>query len=90
MATSPATCSPTMQADVWRTTAASVTDWSRVVAVRVGLMMVSADNAANTDVTTATPPFLGASYTPASGASTTRVRKEFSTTVVLRNRIAPR
>ncbi|HQX61513.1 MAG TPA: PilW family protein, partial [Burkholderiaceae bacterium] len=82
--------SPTMQADVWRTTAASVVNWPRVVAVRVGLMMVSEDNAANRDVVTADPPLLGASYAGPAGRSATRLRKEFSTTVVLRNRIAPR
>ena len=80
----------TMQADVWRTTAASVVNWPRVVAVRVGLMMVSEDNAANRDVVTADPPLLGASYAGPAGRSATRLRKEFSTTVVLRNRIAPR
>ena len=84
------TGAPTMRADVWRTTAATVVDWSRVVAVRVGLMMVSEDNAANRDVTTAVPTLLGQAYTPPAGASTTRLRKEFSTTVVLRNRVAAR
>jgi len=81
---------PTMQADVWRTTAATVTDWSRVVAVRIGLMMVSADNNANPDAATGAVTLLGQAYTPPVGASTTRLRKEFSTTVVLRNRVAPR
>lgn len=90
LASAGATCVPTMQTDVWRTTASAVTDWSRVVAVRIGLMMVSADNSANPDVTTVTPSLLGASYTVPTGASSTRLRKEFSTTVVLRNRILPR
>ena len=85
-----ATCTPTLRADVWRTTAASVTDWSRVVGVRIGLMMVGADPGALGDVTTATPPMLGASYTLPTGASASRIRKEFSTTVLLRNRISPR
>ena len=85
-----ATCAATMQADTWRTTAAAVTDWSRVVAVRVGLMMVSADNAANPDVVTSIPNLLGLPYVPPVGASTTRLRKEFSTTVVVRNRVAAR
>ena len=84
------TGAPTMHADIWRTTAAAVTDWSRVVAVRVGLMMVSEDNTANRDVTTAVPTLLGQAYTPPAGASMTRLRKEFSTTVVLRNRVAAR
>lgn len=90
ISTGGAICVPTMQADVWRTTAATVTDWSKVVAVRIGLMMVSDDNTANRDVATAVPPLLGASYSLPAGASTTRLRKEFSTTVVLRNRVAPR
>ncbi len=82
---------PSMQADVWRTTAATVTDWSRVVAVRVGLMMVSDDNAANLDVVSAAPTLLGEAYDmTVAGRSATRLRKEFSTTVVLRNRVAPR
>ena len=89
IATGGATCAPTFQADVWRTTAAAVTDWSRVVAVRAGLMMLSADSAANPDIAS-TPTLLGQSYTLPTGASTTRLRKEFSTTVVLRNRVAPR
>ena len=81
---------PTKQADVWRTTAAAVVNWDRVVAVRIGLMMVSEDNAANLDVIAPTPTLLGQSYTLPSGASTTRLRKEFSTTVVLRNRVNAR
>ena len=88
------------KADVWRTSAASVTDWSRVVAVRVGLMMVSADDSANRDVLSIAPcssavpancpTLLGQIYTPPAGASSSRLRKEFSTTVVLRNRVAAR
>lgn len=81
---------PTLQADQWRTTAASVVDWSRVVAVRVGLMMVSADDNANPGVTLATPTLLGQTYSLPTGASANRLRKEFSTTVVLRNSVAAR
>lgn len=84
------TTGPTMQADVWRTTAAAVVNWDRVVAVRVGLMMVSSDARANPDIPSAAPTLLGAAYAVPAGASTTRLRKEFSTTVVLRNRVAPR
>ncbi len=73
----------------WRTTAASVTDWSRVVAVRVGLMMVSGQTDSNADVVPTSTTLLGASYTiPTSNSA--RVRNEFSTTIVLRNRVAPR
>lgn len=81
---------PSLVPDVWRTTAASVTDWSRVVAVRVGLMMVSGEDNVNPGVTMNTPTILGATYSLPTGASANRQRKEFSTTVVLRNRIAAR
>lgn len=81
---------PTLVADVWRTSAGAVTDWSRVVAVRVGLMMVSSEDNANPEVTLTTPKLLGQTYTVPTGASANRLRKEFSTTVVLRNRVAAR
>lgn len=81
---------PTLAADVWRTSAGAVTDWSRVVAVRVGLMMVSGDDHANPDVTLTAPTLLGQTYTVPAGASSARLRKEYSTTVVLRNRVAAR
>lgn len=81
---------PTLVADVWHTSAGSVGDWSRVVAVRVGLMMVSADDHANPDVNMTTLTLLGQDYTPPGGASAKRLRKEYSTTVVLRNSVAAR
>ena len=81
---------PTLVADQWRTTAATVTDWSRVVAVRVGLMMVSAEDNASRDITLTTPTLLGQTYTKPTGASANRLRKEFSTTVVIRNSVAAR
>jgi type IV pilus assembly protein PilW len=80
----------TLQADNWRTTAGAVTDWANVVAVRIGLMMVSSEDNANPEVTLTTPNLLGAAYTLPSGASANRLRKEFSSTVVLRNRVAAR
>ncbi len=90
IATGGATCAPSFQADTWRTTAAAVTDWSRVVAVRIGLMMVSADEAVNSDIAAPTLTLLGAAYTVPGDAVGNRVRKEFSTTVVLRNRVPAR
>ena len=85
-----ATGAPTLLPDVWRTSAATVVDWSRVVAVRIGLMMVSSEDNANPEVTLTVPTLLGQTYTAPAGASVRRVRKEFSTTVVLRNRVAAR
>lgn len=84
------TGAPTLVADVWRTSAATVTDWSRVVAVRIGLMMVSSEDNANPEVTLTVPTLLGQTYTAPTGASANRLRKEFSTTVVMRNRVAAR
>ncbi|HAL40332.1 MAG TPA: hypothetical protein DCP03_20430 [Polaromonas sp.] len=81
---------PTLVADVWRTSAATVTDWSRVVSVRIGLMMVSSEDNANPEVTLTVPTLLGQTYTAPTGASANRLRKEFSTTVVMRNRVAAR
>ena len=81
---------PTLVADVWRTSAATVTDWSRVVAIRIGLMMVSSEDNANPEVTLTLPALLGQTYTKPTGASANRLRKEFSTTVVMRNRVAAR
>jgi type IV pilus assembly protein PilW len=75
--------------DTWRTDAASVADWSRVVAVRIGLMMVSSQDYANPGVAQPTPTLLGDTYSVPTGASN-RIRKEFSTTVVLRNRVTAR
>lgn len=85
-----ANCEPNLTADVWRTTAAAVTDWSHVVAVRVGLMMVTSEDNANPEVTLAVPKLLGQNYFSPTGSSANRLRKEFSTTVVIRNRVAAR
>lgn len=82
--------------DVWRTCAAGpatldcdpVSDWSRIVAVRIGLMMVSAeDNVNSGGVELNVPDLLGITYSIPLDASKSRLRKEFSTTVVLRNRV---
>ncbi len=84
------TGAPTLVPDVWRANAAAVADWSRVVAVRIGLMMVSSEDNANPEVTLTVPTLLGQTYTAPAGASANRLRKEFSTTVVMRNRVAAR
>jgi len=90
-ATSPTgVVTPTLLPDVWRSSASNVSDWSKIVAVRVGLMMVSDDQSANQEVTQSVLTLLGANYSVPAGASASRVRKEFSTTIVLRNRVAPR
>ena len=88
--TAPDGVSPSLVTDVWRTAAADVTDWSRVTAVRIGLMMVSNEDNANPEVALVVPKLLGQTYTLPTGASSMRVRKAFSTTVVLRNQVASR
>ena len=90
LATGGATCYPTLQPDVWRTTASAVTAWNNVMAVRIGLMMVSDDSTVAGDIVKSTPTLLGQAYTLPTGASTARLRKEFSTTVSVRNRMPPR
>lgn len=85
---------PPATSDVWRTCAAGpatpkcdpVIDWSRIVAVRIGLMMVSAeDNVNSGGIELNVPTLLGSKYSIPSDASKNRLRKEFSTTVSLRN-----
>ena len=83
-------CAPTQQPNVWRTSAATVTSWNNVVAVRVGLMLVSSDSTVANDITANTVTLLGQSYTVPTTATAGRLRKEYSTTVSLRNRISPR
>lgn len=90
-----ATTLPTLQPDVWYTSAAAlntagVANWAKVVAVRVGVMMVGSEARSNADITQTTPTLLGATYSLPSGADASRLRREFSTTVVLRNRVSPR
>ena len=77
----------------WRTCAASSCSpkikWSQVVAVRIGLMMISAeDNVNSGGVVLSVPPLLGIPYIIPPDASPNRLRKEFSTTVGLRNHVA--
>ena len=90
LATGGATCFPTLQPDVWRTAATGVVSWNNVMAVRIGLMMVSDDSTVAGDIVKSTPTLLGLSYTLPTGASTARLRKEFSTTVSVRNRMPTR
>lgn len=66
-------------ANVWQT-AASVSDWANVVAVRINLLAISAEN----NVTTSPQPYTfdGTTYTP----TDRRFRSGFSMVVNLRNR----
>ena len=76
---------PSYVADVYRTSAADVTDWSRVVSVRIGLIMVSEDSrlAPETD---ASVNWIDGSYSPPS-TTDKRLRRAYSTTVSIRNRM---
>ena len=75
---------PTFQADVYRA-ANAVTDWSRVVSIRMGFIMVSED----ANLTLGAEPtitWIGGTYTPAS-TTDRRLRRAYSTTVSIRNRM---
>lgn len=73
-------------ADLYLATAAEVTDWSRVVSVRIAILIKSKD-----DFITDGPvpvPFLGTVVNdPAVPGADSRLRLVFSTTVGLRNRV---
>lgn len=78
---------PTYRADNYITSPASVADWSKVVSVRIGLIMVSEDlgKAIPNSSGTATPiKWIGADYTPPNDS---RLRRSYSTTVSIRNRM---
>jgi type IV pilus assembly protein PilW len=81
-----ATNPPSYVADDYRK-AADVTDWSRVVSVRIGLIMVTEDNgqAAKTSATTETIPWINGDY--AVPLADRRLRRAYTTTVSIRNRI---
>lgn len=76
---------PSYVADVYRTDASTVTDWSRVVSVRIGMIMVSEEgNQAPT--TDGIIKWVGGDYTPNS-TTDNRLRRAYSTTVSIRNRM---
>jgi type IV pilus assembly protein PilW len=81
-----ATNPPSYVADDYRQ-AADVTDWSRVVSVRIGLIMVTEDNgqASKTSATTETIPWINGDY--AVPLADRRLRRAYTTTVSIRNRI---
>ena len=86
--TNNATGDPTYQPDsyVLDTDAAFATmDWSRVVSVRMGLIVVTED-ANQTSSNGGTVPWVGGNYTPASSTDR-RLRRAYSTTVSIRNRM---
>jgi type IV pilus assembly protein PilW len=81
----PATATPGYVPDIYRTNATAVTDWSRVVSVRIGLIMVSED----TNVTAGADPtinWIDNTYTPLS-TTDGRLRRAYTTTVSIRNRM---
>jgi type IV pilus assembly protein PilW len=80
-----ATGTPGYVADVYRTNATAVTDWSRVVSVRMSMVLVSED----INVTTAADPtinWIDGVYTPLS-TTDRRLRRAYTTTVSIRNRM---
>lgn len=76
--------SPSYLTNVYRTSASAVTDWSRVVSVRIGLIIVSDDDNI-TQSSGQSLSWLGGTYTPTT--TDRRLRRSFSTTVSVRNRM---
>lgn len=78
---------PTFITDVYRETPDAVTDWSRVVSIRIGVVLVSEEgNLSDDSVATPTLSLLGSTYTPASSTDR-KLRRVYSTTVSIRNRM---
>lgn len=78
-----ATPVPTYRADIYRTDPTAVLDWSRVVSVRVGLILVSEENN-QASVANQSLEWINGTYTPPNDG---RVRRAYSTTVSIRNRM---
>jgi type IV pilus assembly protein PilW len=74
---------PTYRADIYRTDPAAVVDWSRVVSVRMGLILVSEENG-QASVANQSVAWINGTYTPPNDR---RVRRAYSTTVSVRNRM---
>lgn len=87
-ATCAVTTIPSYVADVYRTSPASVTNWSRVVSIRIGLIMVTEEDGqtAKASTTTETIPWIAGDY-PVPMADK-RLRRAYTTTVSIRNRVA--
>ena len=74
---------PTYRADIYRTDPTAVVDWSRVVSVRMGLILVSEENN-RASVANQSLEWIDGTYTP---PNDNRVRRAYSTTVSVRNRM---
>lgn len=84
-----ATTKPSYVADVYvkdTDAAFAAMDWSRVVSVRIGLIIVTEDTG-QTNTTTTSIPWIGGTYTPPN-TTDRRMRRAYSTTVSIRNRVA--
>lgn len=75
---------PTYTTDSYQTDPTAVTDWSRVVSVRIGLVMVS-ESDGQAAVAGQSIAWLGGTWTP--DANDRRVRRAYSTTISIRNRM---
>jgi type IV pilus assembly protein PilW len=75
---------PTYIADFYQSDPTAVTDWSRVVSIRIGLVLTSEED--NTSaVSGQSVPWLGGTFAPS--ANDRRLRRAYSTTVSIRNRM---
>jgi type IV pilus assembly protein PilW len=82
-----ATNPPSKVADEYRK-AADVTDWSRVVSARIGLIMVTEDNGQTAKASTTTEKIKWIDGEYDVPAADRRLRRAYSTTVTIRNRSA--
>jgi type IV pilus assembly protein PilW len=73
---------PTYFTDQYKSHAADVRDWSRIISIRIGLIMVSEDDLQTSGGKTIA--WMGGTYTPP--VTDKRLRRAYSTTVMLRNR----
>lgn len=74
---------PTYMADAYKTNAATITDWTKVVSVRVGLIMVS-EEAGKASVQGQVIAWIDGNYSPPNDF---KLRRAYGTTVSIRNRM---
>ena len=77
---------PAFTADVYRADATTVVDWSRVVSIRMGLIMVTEDNGQTTAASTTGDEIEWVAGKYVVSTADRRLRRAYSTTVTIRNR----
>ena len=78
---------PSYLADTYLSTAAAVADWSRVVSLRLGLILASEDKGQSVEPVTSVDWLDGTYTVPPERRADRRLYRAYSTTVALRNRM---